>query len=136
MPPAYQECLERLRGDAVPVDLVERRLRPVVRHVLLVVRVHVQRHVVAAVIATPVIVLQNCFIGLATTTIFHDHNMRNCHKQLQYGLYLWRARLAAGVAGGVGAAGVVVRGAGVVVGGAVEQGLTLLVAVLKLMFKD
>ena len=52
------------------------------------------------------------------------------HKQLQYGLYLWRARLAAGVAGGVGAAGVVVRGAGVVVGGAVEQGLTLLVPVL------
>ena len=62
--------------------------------------------------------------------------MRNCHKQLQYGLYLWRARLAAGVAGGVGAAGVVVRGAGVVVGGAVEQGLTLLVAVLKLEFQD
>ena len=52
------------------------------------------------------------------------------HKQLQHGLYLWRARLAAGVAGGVSAAGVVVRGAGVVVGGAVEQGLTLLVPVL------
>ena len=65
---SYQECLEGLRGYAVPVDLVERRLGPIVRHVLLVVRVHVERHVVA-VVATPVIVLQNCFIGLATTII-------------------------------------------------------------------
>ena len=53
---AYQECLERLLGDAVPVDLVERRLRPVVL-VLLVVGVDVDLDVVAVVAA--VIVLGN-----------------------------------------------------------------------------
>ena len=52
----YQEGLEGLSGDAVPVDLVERRLRPVVL-VLLVVGVDVDLDVVAVVAA--VIVLGN-----------------------------------------------------------------------------